>query len=65
MSRLLEVLYGTLLFVSTALVLGTGIRLVDWIAGDYSDEIWSAVVTLVVGAGAGAGALAALRRNGE
>jgi hypothetical protein len=65
MSRdhLIDVLLATVLFVAIAIVIGTGIRIVDWITEGRGEDVWRVVVALIVGAGGGASALIGLRRR--
>jgi len=60
---MLEILYGTVLFVAVAIVIGTGVRIVEWITGGSSEAIWKVALALVLGAGAGATALIGLRNG--
>jgi hypothetical protein len=62
---LIDVLLGTVLFVALAIVIGTGIRLVDWLSGGQGEDVWRAAVSLIVGATAGASAFVGLRKRGN
>ena len=63
-----EALWWTLIFVVIAVVIATGIRIVDWITdGVGGENVWKAAL-LLVGASAGGGkAVTAVRRlsNGD
>lgn len=60
-----ETLLWAVVFVAIAIVIATGIRIVDWLTEGNTVGIWKIAFALVASAGAGGKAISVLRRNGD